>query len=58
MNDGAVCLTDRGADDVVGAAEGCEGGYRFAAFGSNNRDLRTLSVLWEFIREGNGTNNE
>jgi len=35
----------------VGAAEGCEGGYRFAAFGSSYRDLRTPSVLCEFIRE-------
>jgi len=26
---------------TVGAAEGCEGGYRFAAFGSSYRELRT-----------------
>jgi len=33
----------------VGAAEGCEGGYRFAAFGSSYRELRMPLIPWERI---------
>jgi len=42
---------------IVGAAEGCEGGSRFAAFGSSYRELR-MALIPRGDRGGSPTGNQ